>query len=87
MRRRVKRVILSHNDYINYSIATNIVLGIMVIFLGANALDSGGMLWYFAWIVAIYYWLGVTMPALWRLTHRQLKKRINGNDHRQKKTS
>ncbi|MEK7626446.1 MAG: hypothetical protein AAB423_03805 [Patescibacteria group bacterium] len=87
MRRRVKRVILSHNDYIHYSIATNIVLGIMVIFLGSNALDSGGMLWYFAWIASIYYWIGITMPALWRLTRRRIKKRIDSHEHRQKKTS
>lgn len=87
MKRRVKRVILSHNDYIHYSIATNIVLGILVVFLGSNALDTGGMIWWFAWITAIYYWVGITMPALWRLTRIRIKRYNKDNDHKHKKTS
>ncbi|OGL30736.1 hypothetical protein A3F37_03910 [Candidatus Saccharibacteria bacterium RIFCSPHIGHO2_12_FULL_41_12] len=82
MKRRVKHVILNHNEYLHYSVATNVVLAILVVFLGTYALDTGAMIWWFAWIISIYYWLGITMPALWRLTHRHIKKRSKNNEEK-----
>lgn len=73
---------MTHDDTLNYSIAANIVLTIILIFAFSNALFSGAMIWYLIGIVCLYYLVAVGIPVLIRLLKEENSKKPSGSKHK-----
>lgn len=82
MRKTVRRIVMTHDDTLNYSIAANIVLTIILIFAFSNALFSGAMIWYLIGIVCLYYLVAVGIPVLIRLLKEENSKKPSGTKHK-----